>query len=249
MTFLDASRQPLYPDDVLVWLHKNGCHEEGCWVRIDALDDENHVLFGTLLNEPDQDFGCHEGDRIPFSAHQRKNCQFVLYADRNQTNNVPPLQPIPDITLEEAIHAYYGKPSMENAEAVLQILCSSTVLIPCETKLSVADQEAFLELLEREGETLKGETVVSRDPIRLVPDIFQKDGEYFFPVFSAETAMVGDYGKQFSIVEKPFPDILPVVQHHPKELSGIVVNPLTEPFVVPVELVDRMEDQSNREEQ
>ncbi|XOQ52600.1 MAG: SseB domain-containing protein [Succiniclasticum sp.] len=238
MTFLDASRQPLYPDDVLVWLHKDGCHAEGCWVQIDALDDKNHVFFGTLLNEPDQDFGCHEGDRISFFVHQRKNRQYVLYADWNRIDNIPPLYSTQDMTLEEAIRAYYREPSMENAETVLQILSNSTILIPCETKLSAEDQEAFLELLEEKGKTLTGETVISQGPIRLVPDIFQKGGEYFYPVFSAETAMVGDYGKQFSIVEKPFLEILPMVQHHPKRLAGIVVNPMTQPFVVPMELVD-----------
>ena len=37
---------------------------EGCWVRINGLSDRR--VMGTLLNEPDQDFGYHAGDTIAF---------------------------------------------------------------------------------------------------------------------------------------------------------------------------------------
>ncbi|MCW1073651.1 SseB family protein, partial [Streptococcus anginosus] len=64
MHFLDESRNPEYPDDVLVYPVKDGNNPEGCWVRIEGLAEDH--IFGTLLNEPEQDFGCHEGDKIPF---------------------------------------------------------------------------------------------------------------------------------------------------------------------------------------
>ena len=43
---------------------KNGLKPEGCWVRINGLSDRR--IMGTLLNEPDQDFGYHAGDKIAF---------------------------------------------------------------------------------------------------------------------------------------------------------------------------------------
>ena len=74
MSFLDASRDPAYIDDVLVYLVKEGLSPEGCWVRIIGL--EEHTLKGTLLNEPDQNFGCHRGENLSFFVQQNQGKQF-----------------------------------------------------------------------------------------------------------------------------------------------------------------------------
>ena len=74
MSFLDASRDPAYIDDVLVYLFKEGLSPEGCWVRIIGL--EEHTLKGTLLNEPDQNFGCHRGENLSFFVQQNQGKQF-----------------------------------------------------------------------------------------------------------------------------------------------------------------------------
>ena len=81
MDFLDSSRSPEYPDDVLVYLLKNGNKPEGCWVRIEALAE--HEIIGTLLNEPDQNFGYHAGNRISFYVHQTENKEIILCANLN----------------------------------------------------------------------------------------------------------------------------------------------------------------------
>ena len=81
MDFLDGSRSPEYPDDVLVYLLKNGNKPEGCWVRIDALAE--HEIIGTLLNEPNQDFGYHAGNRIAFYVHQTENKEIILCTNLN----------------------------------------------------------------------------------------------------------------------------------------------------------------------
>lgn len=81
MDFLDGSRSPEYPDDVLVYLLKNGNKPEGCWVRIEALAE--HEIIGTLLNEPDQDFGYHAGNQIAFYVHQTENKEIILCTNLN----------------------------------------------------------------------------------------------------------------------------------------------------------------------
>ena len=81
MDFLDSSRSPEYPDDVLVYLLKNGNKPEGCWVRIEALAE--HEIIGTLLNEPSQDFGYHSGNQIVFYVHQTENKEIILCANLN----------------------------------------------------------------------------------------------------------------------------------------------------------------------
>lgn len=63
-SFLDAFRNISYPDDVTVLLFDKEKGIEQVWVRtVMAADKE---IFGELLNEPYQDFGCHEGELIGF---------------------------------------------------------------------------------------------------------------------------------------------------------------------------------------
>lgn len=81
MVILDSSRSPEYPDDVLVYLLKNGNKPEGCWVRIDALAE--HEIIGTLLNEPGQNFGYHAGNQISFYVHQTESKEIILCANLN----------------------------------------------------------------------------------------------------------------------------------------------------------------------
>ena len=81
MDFLDGSRSTEYPDDILVYLLKNGNKPEGCWVRIDALAE--YEIIGTLLNEPNQDFGYHVGNQIAFYVHQTENKEIILCTNLN----------------------------------------------------------------------------------------------------------------------------------------------------------------------
>lgn len=83
MDFLDELRQPEYPDDVMVFIVKDGNKMEGCWVRIEGLAE--HHIIGTLLNEPDQDFCYHAGDRIKIFANQGDDEKIVLYSDMNES--------------------------------------------------------------------------------------------------------------------------------------------------------------------
>lgn len=71
MGFLDKSRHDFYPDDVMVYLTREGMNPEGCWVRIIGLGD--HFIMGTLLNEPDQDFGYHEGEKVAFFVQKQED--------------------------------------------------------------------------------------------------------------------------------------------------------------------------------
>ena len=61
---LDPCRHEEYPDDVLVYLVHGDDHIEGCYVRVEGIGEMN--LTGTLLNEPEYDFGLHVGDSFDF---------------------------------------------------------------------------------------------------------------------------------------------------------------------------------------
>lgn len=59
---IDPLRHPQFPDDVMVYLMKQGYQNEGVWMRLKA--SQGSVFSGKLLNEPHQDFGCHAGGDI-----------------------------------------------------------------------------------------------------------------------------------------------------------------------------------------
>ena len=79
MSFLDSCRHEFYIDDVRVFLVKEGLKPEGCWTRISGLGD--HFFKGILLNEPDQDFGYHEGEEITFFVRKTKDEKIVCISD------------------------------------------------------------------------------------------------------------------------------------------------------------------------
>lgn len=65
LVFIDPIRHPLFPDDIQAFLVKEGFHTEQVWLNLCDLRD--NVIFGRLLNEPDQNLGVHEGDVLPLA--------------------------------------------------------------------------------------------------------------------------------------------------------------------------------------
>ncbi len=61
---LDDFRNTDYPDDVQVILYQEGYNPEQVWVK--CWEFTENELFGKLLNEPNADYGVHEGDIIKF---------------------------------------------------------------------------------------------------------------------------------------------------------------------------------------
>ena len=59
---IDHLREKCFPDDIIVFLIKDGIEPERPWVRLCEFEGEE--LFGILLNEPFRDFGLHAGDRV-----------------------------------------------------------------------------------------------------------------------------------------------------------------------------------------
>ena len=71
-----SSTNPDYPDDILVIFLKDDYKPEGCWVR--SMEVEEGRCIGKLLNEPDQDYGVHENDLIPFDIVKEGEDYFCI---------------------------------------------------------------------------------------------------------------------------------------------------------------------------
>ena len=246
MSFLDSCRHENYIDDILVYLCKDGNQPEGCWTRIIGLGD--HFFMGILLNEPDQDFGYREGEKIAFFVQKTDDDRIICYSDMNPSAKITAEDLEDGTLLEAAVTKFNAERNEPNFLELLEILRDSFVWVPCTTIMSEADQarlEALVSGLEDNPEALIGEQFVAHDETRLVPDILQNGEAFFFPIFSNEEAM-GEYGNDFSKVQKHILEVIPLARNNDKDLAGIVLNAFSEPFVLDKEIWDIVENMKSR---
>lgn len=238
--FLDEFRHELYPDDVLVLTLKDGLQPEGCWVRIIGLEEK--CIMGKLLNEPNQNFGYHEGDTIAFFLYEDNKGNKHLVSDMNPSIKLTEEDLEDGSILERAITVFNSERTKDHLIDVMVILRDSYVWIPCNAIMSENDQARILEMIEFvEGGSLIGSTFSNNDDVRMVPDVLQKGDKYFFPIFSTAEAM-GEYGNNFSKVQKHFIEALHMARANDKELEGIVINAFSEPMIIDAELFDIIEN-------
>lgn len=246
MGFLDKSRHDFYPDDVMVYLTREGLNPEGCWVRIIGIG--NHFIMGTLLNEPDQDFGYHEGEKVAFFVKKQEDESVILYTDVTPSRKLT-AEDLEDGTLLKKAVAVFNKEKTEDHFIdVLEFLRDSYVWIPCNAVMSEADKVRFEQAMNDAGDNLSalvGEEFTTNDEVRLVPDILQNGDQFYFPIFSREEEM-GEYGEQFSKVQKHFLEVIPMARNNEKNVSGIVLNAFTEPFVLDAAIYDIVEKMKSR---
>ncbi|RHS34618.1 SseB family protein [Coprobacillus sp. AF09-1A] len=266
MEFLDASRDTCCVDDVLVYLFVDGKKTEGCWVRIEGLGD--HHFIGTLLNEPNQDMGCHAGDLIIFYVTKNEDGNYICYSSAELVDDVPEdymgdeisldeedvvenltEEDLEDGTLlEEMISNFNENQTEQNLFNLLRVLRDSWVWVPCTAVMSDNDQQRMLKMinsLDGDYGALEGQDFVALDETRMIPDILKNGEEFFFPVFSNEEAM-GEYGNDFSKVARPMLEVIPLARNNEQKLFGIVINAFTEPFVLPENLWESLENMESQ---
>ena len=133
-----------------------------------------------------------------------------------------------------------------NMIKLLRILRDSWVWVPCNAIMSDADYEIMEKAVKAaeagEGlDSLIGQQFTTQDNVRLVPDILQNGEDFFFPVFTSDTEM-GEYGENFSKIEKHFLETIILARNNEKNVAGIVINAFSEPFVINRELFEIIED-------
>lgn len=127
MTFLDAFRQPFHYDDVKVVIYKEGLKLEGVWARIEDLG--KGMIIGTLMNEPEQDFGISIGTRIAFSVNETKDGGRNLIADLSPVKTYTADELKGGKILKEALEAFNKNTNQVNMYSVLEILKNSMVFV------------------------------------------------------------------------------------------------------------------------
>ncbi len=253
MTFLDASRDANCIDDVLVYLMRDGLKPEGCWVRISGLGD--HWIMGTLLNEPDQNFGYHNGETIAFFVQETEDKKVICYSDMNPSQKITAADLEDGSLLEAAVTAFNNERTEPHLIDILEILRDSYVWIPCNAVLSEEDQKYWDDIARKltddpdaDPTELIGKEFKTEGATRMIPDILQNGEAYFFPVFSTVEAM-GEYGDNFSKVQRHMLEAITLAKNNEKELAGIVLNAFTEPFVLDAKIWDIVEKMKSRIEE
>ncbi|MEA4923506.1 MAG: SseB family protein [Eubacteriaceae bacterium] len=218
MIFLDPCRHKECIDDVTVYLMKEGSEPEGCRTRITGLGE--HCIIGTLLNEPVRSLGYHEGEEISFFVQANDKNEVICYS------NIVTAADLEDGSMLEAAVAKFNKERNEqNLLSIIEILRDSNVWVPCTA--------------------VTGEDSAAKDNFRLVPDILQNGEALYFPMFSTVKAM-GDYGNDFSKIQKHMLEVITMAKTNAKEPVGIVLNAFSEPFVLDKEIWDIVEKMGSR---
>ena len=239
MEFLDRSRHELYPDDITVFLTKGELEPEGCWVRLTDLG-ENYII-GTLLNEPYRDFGCHEGDRIAVYIQKMDSGDSVCISDSK-----PLAVSIDDDhkrfvnEIKALISNFKKENDKEKLAELLRMIHYSYVWIPCRVASDEKDNSI----------KTSGGSFLNSDNIKMIPQLLTggKDGEQtFFPAFLSAEEM-GDDSKDFAKVEKRFVDVVSLAKDIEGGVVGIMLNPFTDPFLIPAGLFDMFDEYVQKEE-
>lgn len=244
--FLDEYRSPEYPDDVLVLLVKQGFNPEKCWVRIEALGEA--CLIGILLDEPNQDYGYHKGEKIGFFLYEASNGEKALICNMNPSASLTKEDLADGSMLKNAISKYYEERNKERVMDIFEILRDSNVWIPFMAVFSETDQDMIEKMVnECEGnlDNLVGKTFSNTDNVRLIPDILTNKDKFYFPVFSSIEEM-GEYGKAFSKVERHFLDAIKMARANDRKIEAIVINAFSESFEVPADFFEAIENLKSR---
>lgn len=119
--------------------------------------------------------------------------------------------------LKALIDLYRDNPESINYTSVLICLRDSTVWIAGNAELSEEGTDGCIE-------NLGGYT--------FTPEILQsEDGYLYLPVFSSLDEMNEEYRELFSVIEKPFMEVLEMAGSN-EAIFAIAINPLSSPFVV-----------------
>ena len=76
--YLDKYRNDMFPDDVQALLISEEKGIEQVWVRLSLVSKRNGI-FGELLNEPHNDYGCHEGMLIGIKELQTADNKYLVF--------------------------------------------------------------------------------------------------------------------------------------------------------------------------
>lgn len=217
-------------------------------VKVKFIEDAGDFLVGTLENEPNQQFDYHKGETIAFFPFTDDKGTTVYICDMNPSAQITEEDLADGKMLEEAVTRFNENRNNDTFIDVVEILRDSQVYVPYNVVMSDKDQEKIEKLIDNAGnnlDSLINMEFTTEGETRLIPDILENNGNYFFPIFSTEEAM-GEYGDHFSKIPQSILDIIPLARNNDKKPVGIVLNAFSEPFILDKEIWDIVENMKSR---
>ena len=206
--FLDPLRSPQYPDDIRVVLTKDGLKAEEVWVHMTNLGD--HMLVGTLLNQPYQDYGVNKGDSLEFSMKETDDKKILCYKDMNGPHKLCSEDLEDGSFLKEVIQEFLkNTDNKETFAFLLAVLRSSGVVVPCDVQPSEEDS-----LDGKEAEKFQA-------GMHFLPSILESDGHKFIPVFT-NVDEIGDHAEDAARVNMSFLAAIEMALDAGNAIEGIV---------------------------
>ena len=236
LTYLDMSRDKRVIDIVRVLLVMEGNKDEFNWTRITGMGES--YFTGILVEEPEQDFGYHEGDEIRFALKEGENGQMLCYAEVKAAKTLS-MEDLADGTvLKQALSTFGAARNETNLLTLLQILKGCKLWVPFNRVLTKEDQERLMETVKRTG---SGESFTPMDKLRMIPDLLQSNDVYYLSAFSSRPEM-GKYGADLAVIPTDMAEVITLCRENPRKLGGIVINAFTDGFVLTEELFSFMEE-------
>ena len=243
LAFLDPCRHVHCIDDVMVYLVKRGlAGMELGWARIEGINTEEKTFFATLLIEPTQDFGVHKGESITFHIEKDdENDSAVCVCDLTEAPKEEDY--LDGNLLKMFIKNYKEHLDEESMLKLLAFLRDCFLWVPCTAVMDKEDEKRLMKDVEEakdNPDALIGKSFTNENPIRFIPDILNNGEGDYMPAFTTAEEM-GEYGENFSKVQKHIFEIIALGRGNEKEISGVVIDAFTEPFVLPKDLWELLE--------
>lgn len=217
-------------------------------VTVNYLDEMDNFYIGVLVDEPKQEFDYHKGENIAFFPFTDDRGTTIFICDMNPSVQITEEDLADGKMLEEAVSRFNANRNNDTFIDVLEILRDCIVYVPYNAVLSARDQEKLDDLISSAGDNLEkliNMEFVAEDETRLIPDILENNGNFFFPVFSTEEAM-GEYGDNFSKIPQSILDAITLARNNNKNPVGIVLNAFSEPFILDKEIWNLVENMKSR---
>lgn len=223
LAFLDECRDEVMFDDIRVIFGKEGLQPEECYVRID--EQVEGYFVGSLVDDPVQDFGYMAGDKISFYIAKDQDGAISCLANLSPTLYISEDDLEDGSMLEAAVVKFLSDRKQESLVELLEILRDSYVWMPCR-KLSELD-------------------VVTDFEDGFAPDIMLNGAEYFFPIFSSDKEMK-ELAQERSRQPLHVLKAIKMAKESTKPITGLVLNPFTNPFVIDMKLCEVIEKMKTR---
>ena len=141
MDFIDNLRKPDHPDIIRVVLLREGLKEETVWAKITDLLPVQGFIICSMLEEPYQNFGYHEGSSIGVYGKE-KDGVVTLYCNMNPLLQIPREKLEDGSLLRAAIDDFYEHEDDEHIFKVMALLRDSNLYVYYSSEI---DEVAFMQ--------------------------------------------------------------------------------------------------------